>query len=395
MTTPPVWLEDDQLASLVAVLERRGYRVIGPRVEDGELTLGELEAGEGLPAGWHDQAGPGSYRLFHEDDDPLAARERFGYRVGAPSWKRVLHPPDAPLFGVERGRGSGMTLRREPGPDRPLALLGVRPCDLAAIGVQDRVLLGGPHVDAHYAERRRDAFLVAVECTRPGATCFCASMGTGPGAGGPFDLALTELLDERRHGFLARAGSDVGHEVLAALGGRPASDDERRERDLAVGAAAERMGRTLDAAAARSALAEGAELPFWSDVAERCLSCANCTMVCPTCFCTTVEDRADLQGREAERRRLWDSCFSVDFSYLHGGSVRRSVAARYRQWLSHKLSAWYEQFGESGCVGCGRCIAWCPVGIDITREAATAVSQAEDARAHPPTRGPATKGGRP
>jgi Fe-S oxidoreductase len=92
-------------------------------------------------------------------------------------------------------------------------------------------------------------------------------------------------------------------------------------------------------------------------------------MVCPTCFCATVEDATDLTGSATERRRVWDSCFSQEFSYIHGGSVRTSAGARYRQWITHKLATWHEQFGVSGCVGCGRCITWCPVGIDITAEA--------------------------
>ena len=93
-------------------------------------------------------------------------------------------------------------------------------------------------------------------------------------------------------------------------------------------------------------------------------------MVCPTCFCTTVEDHSDLAGETAERVRSWDSCFTLDFSYVHGGSVRTETQSRYRQWMTHKLASWIDQFGTSGCVGCGRCITWCPVGIDITEEAA-------------------------
>ncbi len=91
-------------------------------------------------------------------------------------------------------------------------------------------------------------------------------------------------------------------------------------------------------------------------------------MACPTCFCTTVEDATDLDGATAERRERWDSCFTSDFSYIHGGAVRPSTGARYRHWITHKLAGWVDQFGSMGCVGCGRCITWCPVGIDITAE---------------------------
>ncbi|NJL33712.1 MAG: sulfite reductase subunit A, partial [Chloroflexaceae bacterium] len=119
-----------------------------------------------------------------------------------------------------------------------------------------------------------------------------------------------------------------------------------------------------------SLLKHNLEHKRWEQVAERCLSCANCTMVCPTCFCSTVEDTTALDGSHAERWRKWDSCFTVDFSFIHGGTVRRETRTRYRQWMTHKLAAWIDQFGTSGCVGCGRCIVWCPVGIDITAEIA-------------------------
>lgn len=99
-------------------------------------------------------------------------------------------------------------------------------------------------------------------------------------------------------------------------------------------------------------------------------------MVCPTCFCTGVEDVTALAGDVTERVRKWDSCFTADFSYQHGGVVRESTKSRYRQWLTHKLSSWVDQFGSSGCVGCGRCITWCPTGIDLTAEVAAIAESA-------------------
>jgi Fe-S oxidoreductase len=114
-------------------------------------------------------------------------------------------------------------------------------------------------------------------------------------------------------------------------------------------------------------------------------------MVCPTCFCTSVEETNDLTGTESSRSRRWDSCFTMDFSYIHGGSVRNSPKSRYRQWMTHKLSTWVDQFGTSGCVGCGRCITWCPVGIDITEEV-RAIADSEKER-HSGTTEPAAAGG--
>jgi formate hydrogenlyase subunit 6/NADH:ubiquinone oxidoreductase subunit I len=152
-----------------------------------------------------------------------------------------------------------------------------------------------------------------------------------------------------------------------------------------VANAAAQMGRVMDTSDIKELLYRNYEHPRWDNVAGRCLTCANCTNVCPTCFCTTVEDVTDLTGQQAERRRRWDSCFTMDFSYIHGGSIRASTKSRYRQWMTHKLATWIDQFGTSGCVGCGRCITWCPVGIDITEEVAairageeSAVSQKSD-----------------
>jgi ferredoxin len=256
-----------------------------------------------------------------------------------------------------------------PAPARPLALLGARPCDLRAIAIQDRVFLEGRYVERDYAQRREGAFVVAVNCGEPGATCFCASMGPGPRAETGFDLALTELTDGG-HRFLVEVGSERGRQLLAAL---PAGDATPVDREAAIRVtdeAAQRMGRHLESAGLHELLAANLDHPRFAEVAERCLTCGNCTLVCPTCFCTSVEDVNDLDDGSAERWRAWDSCFSIDHSYIHGGSVRRSPRARYRQWLTHKFGTWFDQFGTSGCVGCGRCITWCPVGIDVTEELA-------------------------
>ena len=184
------------------------------------------------------------------------------------------------------------------------------------------------HEDVGYAARREAAFIVAVTCSDPGGTCFCVSMGTGPhpeaGQGAAFDLALTELLDGGRHRFLVEVASDRGAEVLDEIGRGTGHRSGSRGRRPVAEDAAGRMGRTLDTDGLKELLYASAESPIWDDVADRCLSCSNCTAVCPTCFCTTVEDVTDLAGDVAGRDRVWDSCFNADFSYIHGGTVRGS-----------------------------------------------------------------------
>jgi len=260
------------------------------------------------------------------------------------------------------------------------AFIGVHPCDLAAIAVQDQVFMGGPFVDPHYAARREHTFIVVVNCTEAGGTCFCSSMGTGPRAAAGYDVAMTEVLAGEEHYFIVTAGSESGAQLLADLSPAPATDEEVQKADAGVAEAEHHMGRTLDTADIKNLLYRNLEHPRWDDVADRCLTCTNCTMVCPTCFCTTVEESTDLGGDHMERWRSWDSCFTMDFSYIHGGSVRTSTRARYRQWMTHKLATWIDQFGTSGCIGCGRCITWCPVGIDITEEV-KAIRDTEPARA--------------
>ncbi len=349
---------------LFKALRRRGYQVVGPRVRDGAIVYDALDSVDDLPQGWTDEQDAGHYRLKRREDPAL-----FGYVVGPHSWKKFLFPPHLRLWRARRnGDDPGFEVQPEPLPDTKYAFLGVRSCELHALFVQDRVFLGEKHADPVYKALRERAFLVAVNCTQAGGTCFCVSMRTGPKAQGGFDLALTEVLDGERHYFVVEVGSERGREVLQDVPHREASPQEVAQAEERVKQAEGQMGRTLDTRGIKELLYRNLEHPRWDEVAQRCLSCANCTMVCPTCFCSTVEDVTDLKGETAERVRRWDSCFSLEFSYLHGGSLRRSVKSRYRQWMTHKLATWIDQFGTSGCVGCGRCITWCPVGIDITEE---------------------------
>ncbi len=361
-TDQPAIIERQHFQRLIDALIRKGYRVIGPVVRDGAIVYDELAALDDLPQGWTDEQDGGVYRLKRRADDAL-----FGYAVGPHSWKKFLHPPHLRLWQARRNAdGAEFTAETEPPPR--FAFIGVRSCELHAIAIQDKVFLQGSYVDPTYQARREQAFIVAVNCGQAGGTCFCVSMNTGPQATFGFDLALTEVIEGDRHYFVAEAGTDRGAELLRELSARQAGDEERRQAAQTVARTAQQMGRTMDTHDIKALLYRNHEHPRWDDVANRCLTCANCTMVCPTCFCTTVEDTTNLTGEHAERWRRWDSCFTLDFSYIHGGSVRVSTKARYRQWMTHKLASWIDQFGTSGCVGCGRCITWCPVGIDITEE---------------------------
>jgi sulfhydrogenase subunit beta (sulfur reductase) len=363
-------LPAERLDDLVQALRRHGFEVRAPVARDGAVSHEPIESAAELPRGLSDEQSPGRYRLGQRADGAL-----FGYAVGAKTWRHDLHPQRQKLLESRWTRAGAFDILPERPLERKLALLGVRPCDLAAVAILDRVLAHGAVADPHYCATKKGLFVVAVNCGTPGGTCFCASMGCGPRASAGFDLALTELVAAEGaaagvHRFVVEVGSDQGGRLCSELGLAPAPAADLGAAAAVTEAAAGRMGRTLDAAGVAPLLERNRESPRWAEVAERCLSCTSCTLVCPTCYCTNVVDRMDVEGQVAVRWRRWDSCHTMRHSYIHGGSVRKTAAGRYRQWLTHKLSGWQAQFGVLGCVGCGRCITWCPSGIDLTVEVA-------------------------
>jgi sulfhydrogenase subunit beta (sulfur reductase) len=360
-TPSSMWrMEKARLQDLIDALRRQGYTVIGPCIREGAIVYDEIHQISDLPIGWTDEQDGGRYRLKRREDSSF-----FGYAVGPYSWKRFLHPPVLSM-GRARRNGAGFEWIAPSDPAPRYAFLGVRACELHAIAILDRVFMSGPYVDPAYQARREGVFLIAVQCAVAGGTCFCASMGTGPKAPPGADLILTELAEA----FIVEIGTERGAALMAGIPCAPATEADRAAVEAQLAATARAMGRQMDTTDLPALLYRNLEHPRWEEVAQRCLTCGNCTMVCPTCFCFTVEDISDLTGTRAERVRRWDSCFTTEFTYTAGRPIRQSAKARYRQWLTHKLASWWEQFGTSGCVGCGRCITWCPVGIDLTEEVA-------------------------
>ena len=363
----PRLLPTARLGALITALRARGYTVVGPTERDGGVAFDEVREVADLPVGRREEQAAGRYRL-----GPGVDGEVFGIVNGAGSLKPFFFAPEEPLLALRR-RGGGFTVEPiEPAAPK-LAILGARACDLAALAMQDRIFLRGASPDAHYAARRADVLLVAVHCTRAADTCFCVSMRTGPRAERGFDLALTELPGA----FVVEAGTVVGAALLDELDLAPAEEARREEAARRIDACAASMKRRLDTTDLPALLAARQGDAHWAAVAQRCLSCTSCTMVCPTCFCHAVVDHTALDGTASERRRCWDSCFSHAHAHITGKNFRPTVRERYRQWLTHKVGTWVEQFGESGCVGCGRCITWCPTAIDLTEEVAALRGAAE------------------
>ncbi len=368
---PPVVIGPDGLTGIVDELDRAGFDVWGPAVRDGVVVTRRIDGGDELPLGYRVEQEPGSSRLVQTGD-----RSRFGWAVGPQPWKPLLHPPSVTTMDItQRSDAQPVTVSLRGRPPRPLALFGMRPCDLAALRIMDHVLLDAPAVaEPTYDGRRTDAFLVVVNCAIPASTCACTSFATGPHVGehDGHDLEITELLaadlgDEPD--YVVTATSERGASVMARVAERVTVGVLGDRHVAAIAdqrtAASDAISRRAPTDRVRVALADGHDLHRWTELEGQCVACGNCTAVCPTCFCTTINDIGDLTGTRVERHRDWESCFSLEFSRLGDHSVRSSVASRYRQWMTHKLGTWHDQFGESGCVGCGRCTTWCPVGIDF------------------------------
>ncbi len=363
-------VERSDIQKLLDNLSGEEYRIVGPTIDDEVLKYDEISSVEDLPVGWRDEQEGGEYRLHNREDGAL-----FGCLHSQDSWKKYLYPSELCLFSAEKEDGN-FEIESSELEARPYAFVGVRSCDLHAITVHDRVFTTPPHTDPHYQIRRQNMFVVSVDCTEPGNTCFCHSTETGPQVRAGFDINLTEVIEDGRHYFLAEAGTGEGATILSSVPHREASRVEIDRAQKKIEEAKDQMGRKMKTDGLKELLYDHIDHPRWDDVAERCLSCGNCTNVCPTCFCATIEDRTNIDGSRAERWRLRDWCYSKDFTYIHGGgSVRTTPKARYRQWMTHKLAYWQDQFDLIGCIGCGRCITWCPVGIDITEEVAAHWSQ--------------------
>ncbi len=353
-----------QFEELLLLIKEGGYKLLGPKVRDEVIIYDELQSARDLPIGWADEQAPGHYRIKRRTDQAY-----FGYNLGPHSWKKYLFPPREKLWTARKQENNKLVMLEETAPaDEKMAFIGVRACEMQAIFVLDKVFNNKLAIYQQYQRRRDNTFIMAVNCTTAASTCFCVSMQSGPAHKDGYDLALTEVVTDSQHYFLVVSGSPEGQALCDALALPPASATDKELADSHVERTKDQMVRKVDNEHVHEVLLNSQHSRQWDEVAKRCINCANCTMACPTCFCSDTEDVVNLDATQVDRWQSWESCFNLSHSYIHGGSVRTSAQSRYRQWLTHKFGTWWDQFGVSGCVGCGRCITWCPVGIDVTEE---------------------------
>ncbi len=357
-----VFLSYQDFQGLIEALHSAAYECVGPQVREGAIVYDVLQNVKQLPWGMRDTQAPGEYRL--EKIDQQAA---FAFSNGPQAIKPLLFKPRETVWRVVRNAAGRHEFQSVDLPEKPVAVIGARACDLAAMLIQDKVFLESGHTDVRYAKRRENVFIVAVNCTYASQNCFCVSAGTGPKVTQAYDMVMTEI----EGGFVVDAGSEKGQQIMQQLNViaiQPEQVTQAKQREAEAADSQTKRMPLDNQRGLRDLLFSNLEHPQWDEVAERCLSCGNCTSVCPTCFCHSAGDVPTLEGSTCEHQREWDSCFTKGHSYIHGKQVRDDTRKRYRQWLTHKVGSWFDQFDTSGCVGCGRCISWCPVGIDLTEE---------------------------
>jgi ferredoxin len=353
------FLHYDALDQLIHYLTNQGFQVKAPTIRDNAVVYDDIDGAYELPWGYIDKQEPANYKVTKTDK-----KAAFAWSLPAHSVKPMLFEEKEAVWKVNRNQ-DGKLIFEPCLNQKRYAILGVRPCDLRAIEIQDKVFIDNTYQDIRYKIRRESAFIIAANCTTCHSNCFCVALGGSPHADSGFDLAMTEI----DGGFVIECGSAKGLEAITAL-------QLHLPTELQINMAKEKVDQVRGMqtkslppiANVEKALANAYHHPRWQDVAQRCLSCGSCTHACPTCFCHTEKDEPSLDGKTSQHTREWSSCFSLDHSYTHGQLYRDQPEHRYRQWLIHKFSSWREQFKTKGCVGCGRCITWCPVKIDVTEE---------------------------
>ena len=245
--------------------------------------------------------------------------------------------------------------------DRKHVIFGAHPCDIHGLKILD-VVFGGRYMDGYYFARRNNAIIIGIDCI-PDDLCFCRSTGTDFVDTG-FDLFLSDIDDS----YLVRVGTSLGDDIIKA-GDSLFLEVEKKDREEYKRKSIQRR-ESFETEIQLQDLPEIMDLEYesqiWQEVGEKCLSCGTCSMVCPTCYCYAVFDELNLDVSSGQRKRRWDSCLFKDYALVAGGhNFRAQRSSRVKNRYFHKQRGFVSQYGRPSCVGCGRCKAYCPAGVDI------------------------------
>jgi len=346
-------IESANLSDIVDAIPQ-GYDVIAPVKQEWAVNLAKIDSSADLALGWKSDEHPGRYRLRRAATGLEGARP-----MTSPKW--FTHRPIETLSNARRDENGDWQYETPMAPTVKQAFFGVRACDVSGMLVMDRTFNRQFH-DAQYDAARRNNIIIGISCFDPGNNCFCSTFNTGPELKDGFDIGLSDFNDK----YLIEVATDAGAKIIAGVDVKPAGRRLLEIKEERTAAARRRMARAFDLQKAVKVLNANYDHPYWQEPSARCLSCANCINVCPTCYCYQIDDKSNLAQTETSRERRWDACQNLEFAAVHGGNFRPKRVDRIRQWCNHKLNWTIEQYGCAGCVGCGRCITWCPTAIDIT-----------------------------
>jgi ferredoxin len=334
---------------MIKVLQRlfNDVRFFGYRVSGDRVVFSELSSVDELPLKVSDVQRPSYYRLV----------PGFRFRHASVSVKNYLIPPEHTLLTVSQDYnilGYGDDLNGN------VILLGIKPCDLKAINILDRIIYGKNPIYT----KRRDVIkaIIVEECLEPSENCFCSVVNSGPIVESGFDIAYARLTEDI---IIFKYGSSLGEKVLSRVGLKKADEVHiKKYLELVDRATSVMNSRVPNIKDIQKVLKERiSDKGLWEELSLRCVGCGNCNYVCPTCFCIEIEDR--VEGNYSKRVGIWTGCRTYTYGLVAGMHFRRELYTRYRHFILHKFLFYPLRVGDVGCVGCGRCSTWCPTGLDL------------------------------
>ncbi|MGD0276344.1 MAG: 4Fe-4S dicluster domain-containing protein [Syntrophales bacterium] len=327
-------IKKDQLAGIVKKISEERL-VFAPVKQEGQVLFKALEKGE----------------------EPLV---RYANSKNAP--KNFFFPHTELMMKYTR-TPKGMTFK-EKGPEAPEAVLfGVRPCDARSLVLLDRLFDQEKYRDNYYIERRARITVISMACVHPPyATCFCTSVDGAPVSSDGADILITDVEDN----YLVEFLSEKGQKYLSYFGNAAADEAAVARKEEIARQAASEIKSHIPAKEIKPILDVNFEHPFWNTIHQKCLACGTCTFLCPTCHCFDISD--EVKGADGIRIRNWDSCMFPLFTLeTSGHNPRTTQKERWRQRAMHKFKYYVDNFNAIACVGCGRCVMYCPVNIDIRK----------------------------